>query len=151
MPDNTGRKQAGRWKKGESGNPAGRPRGARSRATVAVEELLEGEVEALTRKAVELALGGDTTALRLCLERLAPPVRERPLELELPPIESAKDLPRAVASLLQAVATGTVTAGEAEKLGRLVGQYVQAVEVAEIEERLRTLEEAAEKKEKRSR
>jgi hypothetical protein len=145
MPDNTGRKQTGRWKKGQSGNPAGRPRGSRSRATVAVEELLGGEVEALTRKAVELALAGDTTALRLCLERLAPPVRERPIELELPPITSAKDLPKAVAALLQAVASGSVTAGEAEKLGRLVGQYVQAVEVAEIEERLLDLEEAAKK------
>jgi hypothetical protein len=143
MPDNTERKQAGRWKSGQSGNPAGRPRGSRSRVTQAVEALLEGEAELLTRKAVELALAGDTTALRLCLERLAPPVRERPLEIELPPIASAKDLPRAVAALLQAVASGAVTAGEAEKLGRLVGQYVQAVEVAEIEARLRALEEAA--------
>src|SRR3954451_23931868 len=53
------------------GNPCRRA-GARSRATLAAMALLEGETEALTRRCVELALAGDTTALRLCLERLLP-------------------------------------------------------------------------------
>jgi len=63
--EKTGRKQRGRpFAPGTSGNPAGRPKGARNRATVAAEALLEGEAEALTRKAVELALAGDVTAQR---------------------------------------------------------------------------------------
>ena len=70
----TALKQRGRpFKPGQSGNPLGRPKGARNRATIAAEALLDGEAEALTRKAIELALDGDTTALRLCLERLMPP------------------------------------------------------------------------------
>ena len=64
-----------------SGNPAGRLRGTKNRATKAAEELLEGEAEALTRKAVELALAGDTVALRLCLERLLPPRKSRRVTL----------------------------------------------------------------------
>ena len=56
------------FEKGRSGNPAGRPRGNRNRSTLAAQLLLQGEAEALTRKAVELALSGDPTALRLCIE-----------------------------------------------------------------------------------
>lgn len=77
MPANTGRKQGrdknGRFKAGHSGNPRGKPPGTRHKATLAVQEFLDGEAEPLTRKAVDLALEGDTTALRLCLERLLPP------------------------------------------------------------------------------
>src|SRR5262245_41119418 len=68
MAANTARNQRGRpFVKGQSGCPAGKPRGARHRTTLAAEALLDGEAEALTRKAVELALNGDSTALRLCL------------------------------------------------------------------------------------
>ena len=71
-------KQRGRpFEKGRSGNPAGRRRGSRNRSTQAAQLLLEGEAEALTRKAVELALGGDPAALRLCLDRVIPPHRRR--------------------------------------------------------------------------
>jgi hypothetical protein len=58
---------------GVSGNPAGRPKGSRNKTTLAIEALLEGEAEALTRKAIERALEGDMAALRLCMDRLAPP------------------------------------------------------------------------------
>jgi hypothetical protein len=63
-----------RWRKGVSGNPAGKPKGARHKTTLAVQALLDGEAEALTRKCIELAKEGDTTALRLCMERLAPAI-----------------------------------------------------------------------------
>ena len=66
-------KQARPFQKGQSGNPSGRPKGARNKATLAMEILLDGEADRLTRKVVEMALAGDTTALRLCLERIMPP------------------------------------------------------------------------------
>jgi hypothetical protein len=78
--------------KGRSGNPRGRPVGARNRKTLVAAVLLDGESEALTRKAVELALAGDPTALRLCIERILPPCRERAVRFELPPIENAADV-----------------------------------------------------------
>ena len=70
-----------------SGNPHGRPRGSRSKTTIAVEALLDGEAKAIARKAIEKALEGDMAALRLCLERLLPPRRDRPVTFELPKIE----------------------------------------------------------------
>jgi hypothetical protein len=71
----TGRDRAGRFTRG---NP-GRPHGTRNKATRAALALLDGEAEALTRQAVTMALAGDGVALRLCLERIAPPRRDAPL------------------------------------------------------------------------
>lgn len=89
-PGTKGRLQDGTWPKGISGNPAGRPKGARHKTTVAVEALLAGQAEGLTQKAIELALAGDTVALRLCLDRLAPPRRTPSVDVELPPLESPR-------------------------------------------------------------
>jgi hypothetical protein len=101
-PDNSGRGQdrdpRGRWQKGVSGNPLGPPAGSRHRTTRAVEALLDGEAEGLTRKAVEMALAGDTVALRLCLERLVPPRKDRPVALALPPLGGTPDLPTITAA-----------------------------------------------------
>ena len=77
LPKLPGRVRGRPLEKGRSGNPAGRRPGSRNKATLAAAALLAGESEALTRKAVELALAGDPTAMRLCIERLLPPSRER--------------------------------------------------------------------------
>ncbi len=71
----TGQKQSGRFVKGQSGNPNGRPKGARGKATMIAEALLDGDAEKLMRKAIELALAGSEPCLRLCLERILPPKR----------------------------------------------------------------------------
>jgi Family of unknown function (DUF5681) len=79
LTDNTAAKPRGRpFEPGTSGNPAGRPRGSRNKTTMAAEALLDGEAEGITRKAIEKALEGDMGALRLCLERVLPPRRDRP-------------------------------------------------------------------------
>jgi hypothetical protein len=123
----------------QPGNP-GKPKGARSRVTRAMEELLEGESEALTRKAVDMALGGDPVALRLCLDRLLPVLRERPVSVALPPVTTSKDAVAASAALIQAVAGGEIAPGEARELGRLIELHLKAVEVHELETRLAVLE-----------
>src|SRR5438309_422222 len=103
----TGRK-TGQFEPGRSGNPNGRPRGSRNAVTVAVENLLEGEAEALTRKAVQMALGGDVVALRLCLERICPPKKGSPVAFPLRPIYTARDAADALADVAAAVATGEI-------------------------------------------
>ena len=119
--ENTAGKQRGRpFKPGQSGNPAGKPKGARNRSTVAAELLLEGEAQALTRKAIELGLAGDTAALRLCLERLLPPRKDRALSLDLPAIRSAEDAARAVGAVLSAVGEGRITPSEAGQVMGLI-------------------------------
>ena len=137
-----GRTDKGQFVKGISGNPAGRPQGARGRATMAAAALLDGEAEALTRKAVELALDGDVAALRLCLDRLYPTPKDRPVAVDLPTVETAADLPKLTASILAAVARGELTPQEGNALASIVTAHSKAVDVAEIDARLAALEDA---------
>ena len=137
--DKTARKQRGRsFKLGQSGNPAGRPRGARNKTTLAIEALLDGEAETITRKAIELAKAGDISALRLCLDRIAPPRKDRPVSFDLPSIKSAADATQASA----AVASGELTPSEAAELGKLIESYVRALTASDFEARLNQLESA---------
>jgi hypothetical protein len=101
---------------------------------------LDGEAEELTRKAIELAKGGDLTALRLCLDRICPPRKERPVSFALPPLNSAADAKQASAAILKAVADGELTPGEAAELARLLDSFTRVLEASEFEERLTRLE-----------
>jgi Family of unknown function (DUF5681) len=132
----------GRFRKGRSGNPKGRPAGTRNKATQTAELLLDGEAEALTRRAVELALAGDGMALRLCLDRIIPPRRGRPVQLGLAPVCGAADLGGTMAAITNAAASGAITPGEATELARVVEIFVRAVETSDFERRLKELEEA---------
>lgn len=123
----------------EPGNP-GRPKGARHRVTLAVEALLEGEAEALTRKAVDVALAGDVTALKLCLERIAPPRRDRAVEFAAPEIKTPADVPAALAAVFAAVAAGEVTPAEGLALAGIVEKARASLELADIDRRLAALE-----------
>jgi hypothetical protein len=129
------------FQKGQSGNPAGRPRGSANRATRAAELLLDGEAAALTRKAVELALAGDPAALRLCLDRAVAPRRERSVELALPPIRSAADILGAIKVVAGAVGCGAITPGEAVALSQMIETFLRAIDAGDFENRLRHLEE----------
>jgi len=135
--------QRGRpFKSGKSGNPLGRPKGSRNKTTMAVEALLEGDAEGIARKAVEKALEGDMAALRLCLERLLPPRRDRPVTFELPKIENVNDLVIASSAILKACAAGTLSPGEALEVMGLVSSHVRVLEMTDIEARLTALEKA---------
>lgn len=135
------RKYAGntRGKPFQAGNP-GRPKGSRNATTLLMESLLDGQAQALTQKAIALALTGDMAALRLCLERILPPRKDRPVTFSLPPIACASDAAKASAALVAAVSLGEITPSEAVELGRLLESFVRALEVTELEERLGKLE-----------
>src|ERR1700688_3875309 len=141
---NTAGNQRGRpFAKGRSGHPAGKPCGARHKATLAAEALVDSEAERLTRKAIDLALAGDVPALRICLDRILPPRRERPVHFTLPPLRSATDAAAALAAITAAVAAAEITPGEAGELAKLVEAFVKAIEAREFDQRLRTLEDKA--------
>jgi hypothetical protein len=118
------------FEKGQSGNPLGRPPGSRNKATIIAETLLQGEIEELTRVAIERAKAGDMAALRMCLDRAAPPSKRRPIAVELPPLTSAADAASALAAITAAVAAGELTPAEAGELFRLVEGYARMFEVA---------------------
>jgi hypothetical protein len=100
-----GRNADGTFGKGN----AGKPRGTRHKTTQAVLSLLDGQAEALTQRAVQLALAGDSTALRLCLERVAPPRKDAPVSFALPPMSTASDAAQAAGAVLGAVSEGDLT------------------------------------------
>jgi hypothetical protein len=109
---------------------------------LALEALLDGEAEALTRKAVEMALAGDGAAMRLVMDRILPPRRERPVMFAMPKLEKVGDAVKATAALAEAVANGDITPGEAGELSKLVDGFTKAVELHEIQQRLDKLEAA---------
>ena len=141
--DNTGKRQDTRFKPGQSGNPNGRPKGSLNATTLAAQALLDGEAEALTRKAIELAKGGDLAALRLCMDRLLPPRKDRPVSLDLPRIDGARDVPIAISALLAAVAAGELAPSDAGEVTKLLDAYTRAVEINEPAERVDNLEKLA--------
>jgi hypothetical protein len=107
---------------------------------MAAQALLDGEAEALTRKAVELALEGNMAALRLCLERICPPRKERPLAVELPVIEGVAELPRLTSAIMAAVGRGELEPGQAAALASLVANHGKVLELTELEKRISALE-----------
>ena len=130
----------GQFVKGRSGNPAGRGPGTRNRATMLVEQLFEGASSALANKAVELALSGNSAALRLCIGRIIAPRRDRPSGFALPPIESAADLAPAMAAIARGIAEGALSTGEAWELSQFVDSFMRALEAGDFEARLARLE-----------
>lgn len=125
---------------GRSGNPNGRPLGSRNAATLLAERLLDGQAEGLIEKLLERAFGDDMVALRLCIERLLPPRRDRPITFDLLAMRTAADATAAMSAIGAALWRGELTAAEAAELGRLVESFVRALEAAELEQRIGAIE-----------
>ena len=119
---------------------AGKPRGTRHKVTQAVLALLEGEAEALSRKAVEMALQGDSVALRLCLDRIAPPRKDSPVQFALPRMAAAHDAAQAAGAVLDAVSMGELTPTEGAQVMGLVDSFRRTLETSELELRVAALE-----------
>ncbi len=131
-----------KFKNGQSGNPKGKPKGARNKATLAAEALLDGEADAITRKAIEKAKAGDMTAIRLCLERILPAVKSRPIEIDLPPVETAEDITAAQGAVIAAMGTGQITPDDAGTIAAVLEAKRRAIETVELEKRIDILERA---------
>lgn len=131
------------FKKGTSGNPAGKRPGVRNRATQAVMALLEGELEEVTRTCIEAAKAGDMTAIRLILERLAPPARERPLCVPLPSVATVEGIAEAQAAVVEAVAVGDLLPTEGTTLSTILENRRKSLESMELEARIVALEVAS--------
>lgn len=135
----TGRDSKGRF---APGNP-GRPKGSRHKATQAVENLMAGQIERITEAVIEAAAKGDMTAARLILDRVAPARREPAVSIDMPNIESAADMPMAIAAILQSVAAGDLTPSEAAKITNTIQAAGSAIELHELDRRISLIEENA--------
>ena len=138
-----------KFKKGQSGNPEGRPKGSRNRASILADHIFDEKLfgedkkaEALISKAIALAEGGDASCMRLCFERIAPVRKDRPVCFELPKMLEAKDAVNASAAIVAAVASGELTPTEASELSKVVESYARTLQAVEFEARLSKLEKA---------
>jgi hypothetical protein len=123
----------------------GRPAGRRNKATIAMEALLDGEGDAIVRKTIELAMNGSEAALRLCLDRLIPPRRDRLVRLRLPSdTTTAEGTSNALGAVVKAVAQGEITPGEAAQLANLLEIRRKAIDTQELESRITELERTVE-------
>jgi hypothetical protein len=129
--------------KGQSGNPAGRPPGSRNKATILAETIFESEAETIIRMAIDKAKEGDMTAIRLCLERVFPRLRDRATLFDLPPISNASEALAALTGIVAGVRAGEITAAEGSELSKLVDHYLRALEAKDFEPRLNMLEAAS--------
>jgi len=143
-PESAERKQGGRFKPGQSGNPAGRPVGARNKATLMAERLMAEDVEAITNAVIVAAKEGDMVAARLVLDRIAPVRKGRAIRLDLPKVETAADVLKAIGATVQAMAAGEVTPEEAAIVAGVLEAKRRAIETDDLAQRLAALEGAAE-------
>ncbi|MCX7314015.1 MAG: DUF5681 domain-containing protein [Alphaproteobacteria bacterium] len=130
---------------GQSGNPKGRPKGSRNKTTLLAEALLDGDADAIMRKLVEMAKDGDPTALRLCLDRMLPARRDRPIAFDFDEIKCPADAVKASSAALAACADGSITPDEAIKVMGLITSHLAMLEGAELETELRALEQEVQK------
>ena len=152
MAEETVKKQRGRpFAPGQSGNPRGRPPGARNRATLLLRNLLDGDGEAVVKRAIADAKRGKPIALRLCIERLIPPARSSVATIELPAVAKAADVAEAAREVIAAAARGELTLAEAREWMALLERQRVAIETQDLAVRLELLEEEAKARTSRDR
>lgn len=130
-----------RFKRGQSGNPAGRRAGTRSKALLALDALAEGEADAIAKAMIEKAKEGDTTAGRMLLERIWPVRKGRGITFDLPEVTKADDLPGAIATVARQVAEGGISPDEGTAIVSLLEAHRKAIETSELASRVAALEE----------
>jgi Family of unknown function (DUF5681) len=128
------------WKPGQSGNPAGRKKGARHKALATLDAIGHAAAEGVLQKMVQAALGGDVRAADLLLKRAWPEQKGRHVSIELPPIKTAADIAKSIGVLANAVADGDLTPGEAHTLAGVLEIQRRTIETADLEARLAAIE-----------
>jgi len=120
---------------GQSGNPAGRPPGSRNKRTIIAEKLLDDSAGKLTEAAIACATAGDPAALRACMDRIAAPLRHRPLDFDLPDLVTLADTPGAINAIAQGLAHDDLDLEQAAALMRAVREFTLALAAVERDRR----------------
>lgn len=145
MSDDADNPKGHRFKPGQSGNPAGKPRGTRNKVLAALDAIGEKNAELVLQAAINAAVGTEKTpadmqAATLILSRVWPPRRGRPVALPLPPVLTAADTVAALGALVGAVAAGTLSPEEGQAVAAMLEVQRRAIETADLERRVAELE-----------
>lgn len=132
-----------KFTKGRSGNPRGKVKGTKNKATVVAEMLLHGELENICRRLIQEAITGNMQAIKMVLDRVLPAKRDTPIVIDLPKLENSSDALQAIASITTAVSEGKLTVSEGESLSRMIDVYVKAIEIHDCELRISKVEQKA--------
>lgn len=142
MPENTGQMQVtGKFRKGQSGNPQGKARGTKNRATLAAERLLHGDLDNICHKLIEEALTGNVQAIKLVLDRVLPAKRDRDIDVRLPKLQTADDAVKAMSMIVESVSCGNITPSEGEAMSKVVDAFVKSLQAYDVEKRVVKLEQ----------
>jgi uncharacterized protein DUF5681 len=131
---------AGRFHKGQSGNPKGKPRGAKNRSSIVAERLFADEIQEICGSVIPQAKAGNMQAAKIILDRVLPPMKDKPVQIDLPKMTSSDDLVKVVECIAYAVGSGQISPLEGESIARIVDIHIKALELNEIEKRLSNLE-----------
>ncbi len=126
--------------KGQSGNPKGKPKGVRHTATQISYALMEGKLEEVLATVIERAKNGDMAACKMVLDKVLPNTKDRSIALEMPLINDLKDVGNAQAEILQAVANGSITPNEGERVSSIIEARRRSIETIDLEARISQLE-----------
>ncbi len=141
QPSNNGRcSSTGQFTQGNTYGK-GRKQGSRNKASDALGQMFLDEHERITRQCVDLGLAGNVPALKLCLERLIPVVRDLPVNITLPTIDSVASASELTGTLLSLVASGAITPSQGEQLSRLTERHLKSLQLSDLEARLAELEQ----------
>lgn len=130
-----------KFQKGRSGNPKGKIKGTRNKATLFAEQLLQGELETICRRLLQEAVEGNMQAIKIVLDRLLPPKRNIPIAIDLTKLENSSDALNAISYVTVAVSRGDLSVEEGEALSRMIEVYIRAVEAHDYETRLSKIEQ----------
>jgi hypothetical protein len=122
-----------------SGNPAGRPPGARHKTTIMLEQQMVDDAERVTKRVIQAAIKGNMVAAKLILDRAVPPRKAR-VAFEVPPVRTAADAVVCLGRIVEAMARGELSAEEAAAVSSVVETFRRVIETETFEERLSALE-----------
>ena len=126
-----------RFKPGQSGNPSGKPKGAKH-ASTKLRDAISNDLHSIVAALIEKAKDGDTAAAALLFSRTLPPLRPQsePPDIALAGITLAERA-EAIAS---AALSGELSPTGATELMGVLAQQARITEISELAERLERIE-----------
>lgn len=136
----TPKKKPSRWKPGQSGNPRGKPKGAKDRRTKWRDQL-GADLDAVLAALLTAAKRGDVPAIALVLSRCAPPLRGERALIAIPGLPSGASATELAIALVRAACNGTLASDAAAELVQALAAVGRLREVDELAARIAKLEE----------